>query len=120
MKVVRYAPTEKINPGKVLQSGQTYTVKAVHFSPLTGVMFALVEFDHSNRFPANHFRALNGKSADKVRALPGTETFKLYGERLFYLAGLSNTDGVELVMLRECKAPVLHQKPLPYVDFIHV
>ncbi len=124
MQVVWHAPTQVLIDGKIIEKGATYTVHAISFSnTLRSGLVELVEFPDKDtkkfhRFKADHLRALNGKSTDKVQALPDTRAFGLYGKRILQLAGLKHRkkDGAELVLL----APSLNPKPMPYSEFEHV
>ena len=124
MQVVWHAPTQFLIDGKLIEKGATYTIHAISFSnTLRSGLVELVEFPDKDtkkfhRFKADHLRALNGKSTDKVQALPDTRAFGLYGKRTLQLAGLKHRkkDGAELVLL----APSLNPKPMPYAEFEHV
>lgn len=124
MLVRRYAPSDELDDGKVIEYGQVYTVRAIRFSKHTGVIFELDGFqiENSNEFHsfiANHFRTPNGKRSDIVRALPNTQAYDVHKNRLLYLEGFEVVDGVEMVILRDYRSAFLHQKQMPYSEFTH-
>ncbi len=125
MEIVRYAQDHDLENGLILKHGELYVVHDVHFSKLSGVLFELNGFTVGNSkqyhcFPANHFRAQNGKHADRVMAKPDTDAFAKYGKFLLYISGLKNVQGEELIRCRECNSLVEHMKLLPYNQFTHV
>ena len=125
MEIVHYAPNVELEEDLWLELGKRYMVHSVSYSPLAGVLFELVGFEikglqHFHRRPANHFRALNGKRAGIVKAIPGTEAFKKHEDRLLFLSGLVHFEGADLVRRREVKSTVEHLKGMPYDQFEHV
>lgn len=125
MQIVRYAPTNELEPGLVLEFNCRYIVHKIIYTKGFGVTFQLVGFTRNKStkyysFPANHFRALNGKRADRVMALPSTSAATAFGSSALLLTGLINSTDGDKVWCMVPNNPAHQGSPFPYSEFEHV